>query len=161
MRRLALRSLRHRSTAFVATFVTVLLGTALIGSFATLIETAFGPVSDADAESLTIMGAVVGGWGALIVLFSVASTMGITVRQRAAEIGLLRTIGGTPRQARRLIRSEAFLVTSIAAVAGAALAWPGGRALLAMLRSGGMVADGVEYAGGARLSRVRPRSAWC
>ena len=149
MRRLALRSLRHRSTAFVATFVTVLLGTALIGSFATLIETAFGPVSDADAESLTIMGAVVGGWGALIVLFSVASTMGITVRQRAAEIGLLRTIGGTPRQARRLIRSEAFLVTSIAAVAGAALAWPGGRALLAMLRSGGMVADGVEYAGGA------------
>ena len=145
---LALRSLRHRSTAFAATFVTVLLGTALIGSFATLIQTASGPVSDADAESLTIMGAVVGGWGALIVLFSVASTMGITVRQRAAEIGLLRTIGGTPRQARRLIRSEALLVTAVAAAAGAALAWPGGRALLAMLRSGGMIGDDVEYAGG-------------
>jgi putative ABC transport system permease protein len=148
MTALALRSLRHRSTAFAATFVTVLLGTALIGSFATLVETATGPVSDADSESLVIMGAVVGGWGAMIVLFSVASTMGITVRQRAVEIGLLRTIGSTPRQARRLIRSEALLVTVVAAVGGAALAWPGGRALLAMLRSGGMVGDDVAYAGG-------------
>lgn len=145
---LALRSLRHRSTAFTATFVTVLLGTALIGSFATLVETATGPVPDADSESLVVMGAVVGGWGAMIVLFSVASTMGITVRQRAAEIGLLRTIGSTPRQARRLIRSEALLVTVVAAVGGAALAWPGGRALLAMLRSGGMIGDDVAYAGG-------------
>ncbi len=79
-----------------------------MGSFATLIETATGPVSDADAESLIIMGAVVGGWGAIIVLFSVASTMGITVRQRELEIGLFRTIGGTPAQARRLIRVEAL-----------------------------------------------------
>jgi putative ABC transport system permease protein len=148
MTALALRSLRHRSTAFTATFVTVLLGTALIGSFATLVESGIGPVSDADAESLMIMGAVVGGWGALIVLFSVASTMGITVRQRAVEIGLLRSIGSTPRQARRLIRSEALFVTVVAAAAGAALAWPGGRALLAMLRSGGMVGDDVAYAGG-------------
>lgn len=148
MTRLALRSLRHRSTAFTATFVTVLLGTALIGSFATLVETAAGPVSDADAETMTIMGAVVGGWGALIVLFSVASTMGVTVRQRAVEIGLLRTIGGTPRQARRLIRAEALAVTVVAAVAGAAIAWPAGRALLAMIRSGDLVASDVEYAAG-------------
>lgn len=148
MTRLALRSLRHRATAFTATFVTVLLGTALIGSFATLVETAGGPVSDVDAETLTIMGAVVGSWGALIVLFSVASTMGITVRQRAVEIGLLRTIGGTPRQARRLIRTEALAVTSVAAALGAVLAWPAGRALLAMIRSGDMVASDVAYAGG-------------
>ena len=145
---LALRSLRHRSTAFAATFVTVLLGTALIGSFATLIETSTGPVSDADAESLVIMGAVVGGWGALIVLFSVASTMGITVRQRAVEVGLLRTIGGTPQQARRLIRSEALVVSVLAAAGGAALAGPGGRALHSMLRSGGMIESDVAYGGG-------------
>ena len=145
---LALRSLRHRSTAFLATFVTVLLGTALIGSFATLAETATGPVSDVDAETLMIMGAVVGGWGALIVLFSVASTMGITVRQRATEIGLLRTVGATPRQARRLIRAEALLVSVVAAALGAALAWPGGRALLALVRSGDMVAGDVAFGGG-------------
>lgn len=148
MTALALRSLRHRSTAFVATFVTVLLGTAMIGSFATLLETASGPVSDLDAETLTIMGAVVGGWGTLIVLFSLASSIGITVRQREVEIGLLRTIGGTPRQARRLVRAEAFVVSLVAAVLGAALAAPGGRALLSMLRSGGLVADDVAFGGG-------------
>lgn len=148
MTRLALRSLRHRSTAFLATFVAVLLGAALTGSFATLVETATGPVSAADAESLMIMGAVVGGWGAIIVLFSVASTMGITVRQRELEIGLLRTIGGTPRQARRLIRAEAFVVTLVAAAAGAAVAALAGRALLAALRSSGMVGDDVAYGGG-------------
>jgi putative ABC transport system permease protein len=146
---LALRSLRHRSTAFVATFLAVFLGAALTGSFATLIETATGPVSSADAESLVIMGAVVGGWGAIIVLFSVASTMGITVRQRELEIGLIRTIGGTPAQARRLIRAEAFLVTLVAAVAGAAVASLGGRALLGALRSSGMVGDDVAFGGGA------------
>jgi putative ABC transport system permease protein len=145
---LALRSLRHRSTAFVATFLAVFLGAALMGSFATLIETATGPMSDEDAESLFIMGAVVGGWGAIIVLFSVASAMGITVRQRELEIGLFRTIGGTPAQARRLIRVEAFVVSAIAAVAGAAVAALGGRALLAGLRGSGMVGDDVAFGGG-------------
>ncbi len=71
--------------------MTVLLGTALMGSFATLLETSGGAgISDADAEALGTMALVVGGWGTLIVLFSVASTLGITVRQRVAEIGLLR-----------------------------------------------------------------------
>jgi putative ABC transport system permease protein len=144
--RLALRSLRHRLTSFTATFLAVLLGTAVVGSFATLIETATGPVSDHDAETLTIMGSVVGGWGALIVLFSVASTVGITVGQRDAEIGLLRTIGATPRQARRLIRVEALVVCLVAAIAGAGIASLGGRALLAMLESSGLIGD-AEYRG--------------
>ena len=47
------------------------------------------------------MGAVVGGWGALIVVFSVASTVGHHRASSATvEAGLLRTIGATPRQAR-------------------------------------------------------------
>jgi putative ABC transport system permease protein len=146
---LALASLRHRRTAFTATFVSVLLGAALIGAFATLAQTATGSgVSDADAETLTIMGVVVGGWGSVIVLFSVASTLGITVRQRADEIGLLRVVGATPRQARRLVLAEASTVTTTAAVLGVALAWPAGFLLLALLRNGGMVADDVTYGGG-------------
>lgn len=149
MSTLALASLRHRRTAFTATFLSALLGAGLIGAFATLAQTATGAgVSDADAETLTIMGIVVGGWGSLIVLFSVASTLGITVRQRAEEIGLLRVVGATPRQARRLVLAEASVVTVVAAVLGAALAWPAGFALLALLRNGGMVGDDVAYGGG-------------
>ena len=147
MSALAWWSLRHRRTAFAATFLAVLLGTALTGSFATLIATAGGQVSDVDAETLVIMGAVVGGWGALIVLFSVASTVGITVRQRAAEIGLLRTVGATPRQARRMLRTEVLAVGVVAAALGAAIAVPGGRALLGLVK-GGLVDESVRYDAG-------------
>ena len=149
MMRLALASLRHRATASTATFLTVLLGTALMGSFATLAQTATGPVSDVDQDTLFIMGAVVGSWGALIVLFAVVSTVGITVTQRETEVGLLRTIGATPRQARRLVRAETLLVALVASALGAVLAALGGRALLTLLRSGDVVADSVRYDAGA------------
>ncbi|OHV35300.1 MULTISPECIES: FtsX-like permease family protein [Pseudofrankia] len=149
---LALRSLRHRMTAQVATFLAVLLGTALIGSFATLVETALalGPTApdrDADRETLIIMGAVVGGWGTLIVLFSVASTVGLTAARRAGEIGLLRTLGATPRQARRLIRREALAVAACGALVGAMLAAGTGWLLLDLLR-GHLVSASVGYAAG-------------
>jgi putative ABC transport system permease protein len=146
---LAFASLRHRTTASLATFLTVLLGTALMGSFATLAQTATGPVSDIDGDTLFIMGAVVGSWGALIVLFAVVSTVGITVTQRETEIGLLRTIGATPRQASRLVRAETLLVAVVASAAGAALATLGGRALLALLRDHDVVSDSVRYDAGA------------
>ena len=144
---LALRSLRHRPKAAVATFLAVLLGTLLIGSFATLAESS-GAASGTDADTLVILGAVVGGWGAVIVLFSVASTVGITTTQRATEIGLLRTIGATPRQARRLIARETGAIAVAAAVAGALLASVAGRALLAMIRSGGLVSERTTYDAG-------------
>ncbi|WP_345713278.1 FtsX-like permease family protein, partial [Kineococcus glutinatus] len=145
---LALRSLRHRAAASTATFAAVLLGTLLVGSFATLVETATGAVSAADRDTLITMGAVVGGWGAVIVLFSVASTTGVTVRQREAEIGLLRTVGMTPRQGRRLVVAEVALVALVAAAAGALLAAAGGRALLALLRSGDLVSADLPWGGG-------------
>jgi putative ABC transport system permease protein len=144
---LAVRSLRHRATAFSATFLSIFLGTAVIGSFATLVQTATTPIPSADARTLTIMGAVVGGWGSLIVLFSVVSTVGLTVGQRAAELGYLRTIGATPSQARRLVRSETLAVATGASVAGAAVASLTGRLLLAALASGGLI-EHAHYGGG-------------
>lgn len=143
---LAVRSLRHRPRAATATFLAVLLGTALIGSFAGLVETSFG-AGGTDAETLVIMGAVVGSWGAMIVLFSVASTVGITATQRAEEIGLLRTVGATPRQARRLIVGETMVVAVIAVLLGAALASVGGRALYGLLQ-GGLITEATAYDAG-------------
>lgn len=147
MTRLALASLRHRWTASSATFVTILLGTVLTGSFATLVETATGDLPPTDREALVTMGAVVGGWGTLIVLFAVVSTVGITVTQRDAEIGLLRTIGSTPRQARRLVRAETVLVALVAGALGALVAAVAGRGLLALLRHGRLVSEPVAYGG--------------
>ncbi len=147
MTALALRSLRHRPTAVAATLVTVLLGTAMMASFATLVESAAGAHDD-DRELLIIMGAVVGGWGALIVLFSVASTVGIIAEQRIREGALLRTIGATPRQVRALIVYEAGVVTVLAAAAGAAVASIGGPALFDALQRGSLITSASTYAGG-------------
>ncbi len=152
---LAFASLRHRATASAATFVTILLGTALMASFATLLETASGPVADRDRETLVTMGAVVGGWGTLIVLFAVISTVGITVTQRETEIGLLRTLGATPSQARRLVRVETLVVAVVAATAGAGLAVVAGRGVLVLIRRGGLVADSVGH-DGSPVSMVSP-----
>ncbi|MEV4999657.1 ABC transporter permease [Nocardioides sp. LML1-1-1.1] len=147
MTALAWRSLRHRPLAATATFLAVLLGTLLIGSFATLTESAFG-AHGTDADTLVVLGAVVGGWGAVIVLFSVASTVGITTTQRAGEIGLLRTIGATPLQARRLVVRETAAVAGLAAALGALLASVSGHGLFALIRSGGLVTSAAEYDAG-------------
>lgn len=146
---LARASIRRRTVTFAATFLSLLLGTTLIGSFATLAETSFGEMSSADTDTLRIIGMIVGGWGALIVLFSVASTLTVSVGQRAEEIGLLRVVGATPGQVRRLIHLETAAVAVVAAGFGAALAGPGGRGLFHLLRRGGMVDDAVPFGGTA------------
>ncbi len=147
MTALALRSLRHRVPAAVATLAAVLLGTALMASFATLVQSAAGAHDD-DRELLIIMGAVVGSWGSLIVLFSVVSTVGIVAEQRIGEAGLLRTIGATPRQVRARIVYEAAAVTLLAAAAGAGVAAAGGRVLFDALQRGGLISAASAYGGG-------------
>lgn len=142
---LSLRSLRFRRASFAAAFVSIVLAASLIGSFATLVAASGGSgVSDSERTTLLIMGAVVGGWGSLISLFSLTSTLGITIRQRDTEIALLRTLGGTPRQCRRMIGTETFVLAVLGSLVGSAVAWVGGTALLALLRSTGIVSDTVR-----------------
>jgi putative ABC transport system permease protein len=146
---LARRSLRARGSAFLATFGAIVLATALIGSFATLVETALASgTTSTDRETLITMGLVVGSWGSMIALFSLVSTIGIAVSQRNTEIALLRSIGSTPRQARRMIRLETFAVAVVGAALGAVIAWPGGAGLLALVRSSDLVATTIDYGGG-------------
>ena len=146
---LALRSLRHRATAMTATFVAILLGTAVMGSFTPLIQIALeSGTPSAERETLLVLGGVVGAWGTVIALFSIVSTVGITVRQREVEIGLLRTVGAEPRQVRALVRAETLVVALVAAVLGAVVASLTSRALLDLLQSGGVVSEQVAHSGG-------------
>ncbi|MEI7057962.1 FtsX-like permease family protein [Nocardioides sp. CCNWLW239] len=145
----ALRSLRHRATAMSATFVAILLGTAVMGSFMPLVQVGLDPDTPAaERETLIILGAVVGAWGSVIALFSIVSTVGVTVRQREVEIGLLRTIGAEPRQVRALVRAETLAVALVAALLGALVASLTSRALLDLLQSGGVVSEQVAGTGG-------------
>ena len=62
------------------------------------------------------------GIGMAVAVFVIAGTLTLVVQQRQREIALLRAIAATPRQIRRKIRIETFVVTALAAAVGV---WPG------------------------------------
>jgi len=98
----ALRNLRHRPGGFVATFLSAFLGAALIMAFASLLDTASG-ADAASNESLVTTAGVGGGWCLVIVAFAVTSTLTLAVRQREQQFALLRSVGATGPQLRRMI----------------------------------------------------------
>lgn len=143
---LALRSLRFRSGGFVASFVAIFLGATILMAFASMLDTSAGDaVSATDEETLVTMASVVGGWGLLIVVFAVASTLTLSVRQRSAEMALLKSVGATPAQLGGMIVGEAAIVATVAAVTAIPLAMLGGGLLLELLKDTDQVAPAVSY----------------
>ncbi|GAA5190959.1 ABC transporter permease [Rugosimonospora acidiphila] len=143
---LALRSLRYRVGGFAASFINVFLGAVVLMAFASLFDTAGeAGVPAADHETLTTMGYVIGGWGALIVAFGVAATLNLSVRQRGTEIGLLKSAGATPAQIGRMIVGEAAVVSVVAAVIAIPVAFFAGRALVAALVSSHQIGHATGY----------------
>jgi putative ABC transport system permease protein len=82
-------------------------------------------------------------------IFVVASTFAFVVAARRRELGLLRLVGATPRQIRRMILGEALIVAAAAAAAGSLLAYALTPAVL-------------DLAAGTQFSPVRlaPPSPW-
>ncbi|MBD0420118.1 ABC transporter permease [Streptomyces sp. NPDC052309] len=146
---LAMRSIRHRPGRFLATLLSAFLGAAIVMTFNSMHDTAAQDgVDPVSSETLGTAAGVVGGYGTLLVFFAVASTLTVNVRQRAAELELLRCSGATPAQIKRMVVGEAVAV----ALAGAALAVGpavlGGRALLGMFQDSGQVARSVDHSFG-------------
>ncbi|NGN63777.1 ABC transporter permease [Streptomyces sp. A7024] len=143
---LALQSLRRRMSAFAASFLAVFLGAVLVSAFGTLADTgAAAGVSDRDQETLISMSAVVGGWSLCLVAFAVTSTLALSVRQRATEMALLKSVGATPAQLRRMILGEAGILALAGAVLAVPVGFQAGRGLLAMLKSTDQVAADVPF----------------
>ena len=57
----------------------------------------------------------------LVSLFGIVNTLVLTVFERTREIGMLRAIGMTRRQARRMIRHESVITALIGAMIGIGL----------------------------------------
>jgi putative ABC transport system permease protein len=96
-------------------------------------------------QILTAMAAL----SAFACVFVIASTFALSVNQRRRELGLLRAVGATPRQVRRILIREAIVVGTIAAAAGVALG-----ALSTPFLDGVLVDAGLEpptYAAGVHL----------
>lgn len=152
---LAMSSVRHRRSAFVATFLTLFLGAVIVMAFAAMVDTAAGDgVDSTTSEALNTMGTMVGGWSLIIVVFAVISTLGLSVRQRASELALLKSIGATPGQVNRLIVGETFVVAIVATVAALAPAALAGKLLLEILQETGQAGEEVAYAFGSTALTV-------
>ncbi len=67
---------------------------------------------------LVQIGASFGGYVALLIVFVVAGTVGLSVRHRRRDLALLRAVAATPGQIRRMIVAEAALVSLVAAAVG-------------------------------------------
>src|SRR3954447_17577690 len=143
---LAVRSMRQRPGRFLATLLSAFLGAAIIMTFNSLYDTAGqAGVDSVSAETLTTSASVVGGYGTLLVCFAVASTLTVNVRQRTAELELLRCSGATPAQIKRMVVGEAVAVALTGAVLAIGPAMLGGRALLDAFQDSGQVARSVNY----------------
>ncbi|MFE2515778.1 FtsX-like permease family protein [Streptomyces mirabilis] len=146
---LALRSLRQRPGRATATLLSAFLGAAVVMTFNSLHDTAARPgVDSVSAESLSTAAGVVGGYGTLLVFFAIASTLTVNVRQRGAEMELLRCSGATPAQIRRMVVGEAVAIALVGAVLAIGPAMLGGRALLVVFQDSGQVARAVDYSFG-------------
>ena len=80
--------------------------------------------------------------GAFATVFVVASTCALSAAQRRRELGLLRAVGATPGQVRRLMYAETVLIALLAGLLGA----PAGAAAAPLLADP-MISRGLEPAG--------------
>jgi putative ABC transport system permease protein len=105
------------------------------GSAAAGVETAVADFGDAsfhtgaaypkdsskDMATLLAMLYVLLGFSVVVSLFGMVNTLVLSVFERTRELGMLRTIGMTRRQARRMIRHESIITALIGAVLGLGL----------------------------------------
>ncbi|MFD9866732.1 FtsX-like permease family protein [Streptomyces niveus] len=143
---LAMSSIRRRPGRFIATLLSTFLGAAVIMTFSSMHDTAAAPgVDSLSKEPITVAANVVGGYGALLVFFAIASTLTVNVRQRGEEIALLRRSGATPAQIKRMVVVEAAAVGIIGTLLAIVPAMIGGEQLLGVFKDTGQVADGVDH----------------
>lgn len=116
------QSWRPYAGAFVALAVGIVLMTTtvlLIGAVeAEASRPGVTPAEKLELEDLSALFGIMAGVSMFMALFVVASTFGFVVATRRRELGLLRLVGATPRQVRRMVLGEAVVVALLATVAG-------------------------------------------
>jgi putative ABC transport system permease protein len=92
-------------------------------------------------EDLISLGGAFGAIAALLAVFVVAATLGLSVLQRGRELALLRAVGAKPRQVRRLLLGEAAVVALAAGLVGLVPGGLLGWVLFHQLQNRGIGAD--------------------
>lgn len=113
--RLAASSLRWRANAFIASLLAIFLGATLMMTFASLLDTRADTTDALTRTTLFNTATIAGGWVLMVVACAAAATLALSVRQRSSEMALLKSIGATPVQLRRMLVGEACLLALLAA----------------------------------------------
>ncbi|TWD74895.1 putative ABC transport system permease protein [Kribbella amoyensis] len=96
-------------------------------------------------EALIAIAGSFGGIATLTMMFVVASTLALSAQHREREFALLRGIGTTPGQVRRMILGESLLVSLPAVLIGLMPGWLLGRFLFDQLAAHGVASDVIEF----------------
>lgn len=70
------------------------------------------------SNNLVLVAAVAGGNSIAVAAFVIFATLGLAIQQRQRELALLRAVGTTPRQLRRMVIGEAAAIAVVAAAVG-------------------------------------------
>ena len=106
------------------------------------------PDSAKAGENLIVLAAVFGGLATMVMLFVVSTTLGLSIQQRQRELALLRAVGTTPRQMRRMVIGEALVISVVATALGCVLGGVFGRWLFDQLASHGVVPSAMAHHSG-------------
>ena len=103
-----------------------------------------GDPTASDRATLVSIFGTMGGIAGAVALFVVAGTFALAIAQRRRETAVLRALGATPRQVRRLIATEALLLSVVASALGLPAGGPLARAIVSVLADHGVVPAGFE-----------------
>lgn len=94
--------------------------------------------AEAEVDSLVNLFSGLLGLAVIIAVIGIANTLSLSVFERTREIGLLRAIGMSRRQVRRMIRGEAIIVALFGAVLGVSIGTGLGWAVVSSLADDGL-----------------------
>ncbi|NIK57410.1 ABC transporter permease [Kribbella shirazensis] len=106
------------------------------------------PEAESRRTALIAIAGSFGGIAAMTMMFVVASTLALAAQHREREFALLRGIGTTPGQVRRMILGEAMMVSLPAVLLGILPGTLLGRFLFDQLGSHGVASPVVEFSQG-------------
>lgn len=139
---LAWLGMRAHRAILTGTALTIALAAALLSITGVAIQTGINhPFTDG---LLLVLAQSFAGTMLLTVIFVIASTVSLTLRQRRREFALLLATGATRRQVRRLVSLEIGLLTLIAAPIGAVIGLSASPLLTHMLRDAQVLPDGMS-----------------
>lgn len=101
--------------------------------------------SDIDMTDLILVPALLGGLAVMAGLLGVASTLSLSFQQRHREVALLRAVGGTPAQLRRMIIGETLVVAVLATLIAMLPGRDVGELIFDRLVDIGIAPEGVVY----------------